>query len=117
MINNMEDLLSGGAAASGNGDSTNWHTAGLKEFLLLLPSAARMGSGVGLTSLSHAIGSILTVVHALSQSAIDAEVSPPPHLNALRKSRIMATHSSLPVGRLPAGKSLGTKRRKIHRVC
>jgi len=80
LLKNMEDLLGGGAAAAGKGGSAGWHTAGLKDFQLLLPGAAKAGSGVGLTSLSHAMGSILKVVHALSRSAIDAEVRISNHL-------------------------------------
>ncbi len=35
----MEDLLAGGAAAAGRGESTRWQSAGLEEFLLRLPGA------------------------------------------------------------------------------
>ena len=74
VTNALEELLSGKAAEMGKGLSCYWHTASLKEVLFLLPTAARMHNGVGLTSLSHAFGSMVTVVHALSQAALDAEV-------------------------------------------
>lgn len=70
----MEELLDGRAADMGRGEGCYWHTATLKEILFLLPTAAKMHNGVGLTSLSHAFGSMLTVVHALSHAAIEAEV-------------------------------------------
>ena len=93
VTNALEELLSGKAAEMGKGQSCYWHTASLKEFLFLLPTAAKMHNGVGLTSLSHAFGSMVTVVHALSQAALDAEVGNTLHLRTLVMCRKVPTSS------------------------
>ena len=72
LLKAMDLLLSGNGLCSG--DSTLWQSATLRDFYLLLPRAAKMNSGVGLTALSLALSSIFNVLHALSQSAISAEV-------------------------------------------
>ena len=62
------------SASNKIGEPTCWQDAGLREFYLLLPRAAKMNSGVGLTALKLALSSIFTVLHALSQCAANAEV-------------------------------------------
>lgn len=76
LLRAMEWLLSS-AASDETGQAGCWQDAGLREFYLLLPRAAKMNSGVGLTALSLALKSIFTVLHALSQCAANAEVGYP----------------------------------------
>lgn len=69
----METLMTSSASEKSS-QPCYWHDPGLREFFLLLPRAAKMNSGVGLTALTLALRSIMTVLHALSQCAANAEV-------------------------------------------
>lgn len=77
----MQWLLSS-SATDETGKMGCWQDAGLREFYLLLPRAAKMNSGVGLSALSVTLRSIFTVLHALSQGAANAEVSLAPYTHS-----------------------------------
>ena len=70
MLDDLESLLAGKAAALGVNEPCHWHNAGLKELLLLLPLAAN-AKGVGLPTLSRAVSSMTEVTLAVRDAAVE----------------------------------------------